>query len=303
MAVPKSMPTVIQAKTILNKTKRRDPWFLDDYTINPYSGCSFNCLYCYIRGSKYGTHMEEKLVIKENAVELLEKQLHSRAKKGQYGIIVMSSATDPYLQFEKEYELTRQLLQVILKYKFPVHIITKSDLVLRDLDIIEQIDKQAILPAELAGKLNHKAFITFSFSTIDDDIAAIFEPGATPPSLRLQTMHTVIASGFHSGVSMMPMLPYITDTAAHLDDMFRAFKDAGVHYILPATITLFGSGTSDSKTLVFRAVEKHYPHLLEKYHRLFAHGSGLPGYYNDAFYKKAASLCAQYGLKDRIAYL
>lgn len=82
------MPHEIQVKSILNKTKRRDPWFLDDYTINPYSGCSFNCLYCYIRGSKYGINMEEKTAVKTNAPELLEKQLSSRAKKGQYGFIV-----------------------------------------------------------------------------------------------------------------------------------------------------------------------------------------------------------------------
>src|ERR1700745_3506626 len=123
------MPHAIQVKTILNKTKRRDPWFLDEYTINPYSGCSFNCLYCYIRGSKYGEHMEEKLSMKTNAVELLEKQLSLRAKKNQFGFIVMSSATDSYLQIEKETQLTRKLLEVILKFRFPVHMITKSDLI------------------------------------------------------------------------------------------------------------------------------------------------------------------------------
>src|SRR6478735_6408092 len=126
------MPQPITVKSILNKTKRRDPWFLDDYTINPYSGCSFNCLFCYIRGSKYGEHMEEKLSIKSNAVELLEKQLKNRAAKNEFGFIVLSSATDPYLQFEKEEKLTRQILEVILKYRFPVHIITRSDLVTRD---------------------------------------------------------------------------------------------------------------------------------------------------------------------------
>ncbi|MCE3230060.1 MAG: radical protein, partial [Bacteroidetes bacterium] len=96
------MPQNIIVKSILNKTKSRDSWFLDDYTVNPFSGCSFNCLYCYIRGSKYGEHMEEKASIKQNAVELLDKQLSLRAKKNQYGFIVVSSATDPYLHFEKE---------------------------------------------------------------------------------------------------------------------------------------------------------------------------------------------------------
>ncbi|WP_339810542.1 hypothetical protein [uncultured Imperialibacter sp.] len=75
------MPQLIQAKTILSKPKRRDPWFLDDYTINPYSGCSFNSLFCYIRGSKYGIHMEEKLAVKQNAATLLDKALFLLARK------------------------------------------------------------------------------------------------------------------------------------------------------------------------------------------------------------------------------
>ena len=88
----------ITVKSGLNKTKRRDPWFLDDYTLNPYSGCSFNCTFCYIRGSKYGEHMEQKLAMKANLLEVLDKQLSLHARKGRYGIIVLSSATDAYLQ-------------------------------------------------------------------------------------------------------------------------------------------------------------------------------------------------------------
>lgn len=294
------MPTGITVKSILNKTRRRDLWFLDDYTINPYSGCSFNCLYCYIRGSKYGTHMEEKLSVKTNAVELLDKQLGNRAKKGQYGVIVLSSATDPYLQFEKEEQLTRQILEVILHYKFPVHVITKSDLVLRDMDLLHEIDRQAIIPADLQGKLGNGAIITFSFSTTNDDIASIFEPGATPPSLRLNTMNTVLHEGFHSGVSLMPLLPYITDTGAHLEEMFSTFKEIGVHYIFPATITLFGNDTADSKTLVLRAVAKHYPHLLEKYEQFFHSSTQMPKYYQEAFYRKTSELSSKYGLKNSI---
>ena len=107
------MPREIEVKSVLNKTKRRDPWFLDDYTINLYSSCSFNCLYCYIRGSKYGSNLEESLSVKTNAIEILDRQLFNRAKKEQYGIIVLSSATDPYLQVEKEYQLTRSALELI----------------------------------------------------------------------------------------------------------------------------------------------------------------------------------------------
>jgi DNA repair photolyase len=294
------VPQQIFSKTILNKSKRRDPWFLDDYTINPYSGCSFNCLFCYIRGSKYGEHMEEKLSIKVNAPELLEKQLSLRAKKKQHGIIVMSSATDPYLQAEKETGLTRQLLEVILKYRFPLHVITKSDLVVRDFDLLKQINEQAILPAGLEGKLSQKVFITFSFSTLDNSIAKIFEPGATAPDNRLQTLKTTLASGFLSGVSLMPLLPYISDTGEHLEKMFSTFKDVGVKYIFPSSLTLFGNETANSKTLMLRAVGKHYPHLLEKYERFFSASEQMPAYYRTALNKKMKELSRKYGLSNSI---
>src|ERR1044071_9390705 len=169
------MPLEIISKTILNKKKSPDEWFLDDYTLNPYSGCSFNCLYCYIRGSKYGIHMEEKLSVKTNAPELLEKQLQNLAKKNKYGVIVLASATDPYLQIEKDIGLTRKLLEIILKYRFPLHVITKSDLIVRDFDLLHEINRNAVLPANLHGKINYGVFITFSFSTITDPVAKIFE--------------------------------------------------------------------------------------------------------------------------------
>ncbi len=296
-------PKQVTVKTILNKTKRRDDWFLDDYTINPYSGCSFNCLYCYIRGSKYGEHMEEKLSVKKNAVELLEKQLHLRAKKNQYGIIALSSATDPYLQFEKEMGITRNILEIILKYKFPIHVITKSDLVERDFDLLEKINHEAILPLDLQNSLLQKAFITFSFSTIDDGIAKIFEPGATPPSVRLQTLKAAVENNFLSGVSLMPLLPYITDTGEQLEKMFGTFRQAGAKYIFPATLTLFGNLASDSKTMMIRAVEKHFPHLTEKYLRFFSSSNQMPAWYQSAFYEKTNQLAAKYHLPTHIPRL
>lgn len=294
------MPFEIQSKTILNKTKRRDPWFLDDYTVNPYSGCSFNCLYCYIRGSKYGEHMEEKLAVKTNAVELLDKSLANRAKKNQYGIIVLSSATDPYLQVEKEYELTKNLLEVILKHRFPVHIITKSDLVLRDFRILKEIEKAAILPEDLKEKLPKKLFITFSFSTLDDDVGKIFEPGATSPSIRLRTLKSAVESDFLSGVSLMPLLPFISDTGKNLESMFTKFSKVGAKYVFPATLTLFGDGKADSKPLVMNAIEKHYPHLTEKYKKFFGDSNKMPRYYKNAFLIKMKELSEKYNLPDRI---
>lgn len=294
------MPKEILAKSILNKTKRQDPWFLDDYTVNLYSSCAFNCLYCYIRGSKYGSNLAESLSVKTNAIELLDKQLASRAKKGQYGFIVLSSATDPYMKIEEQYQLTRQALEVILKYRFPVHVITKSALVTRDTDLLQEIDKQAILPENMKGELSNGTIVTFSFSTVDDAVGKIFEPGAPPPSQRLEALKQIARSGLLTGVSMMPMLPFISDTTESLHNMFSSFKDAGAKYVMPATITLFGNGKADSKTLIINTIRKHYPELEERYHKYFSNSNELPAYYRNAFHKKMQELKTEYNMPDRI---
>jgi DNA repair photolyase len=293
-------PNKIQSKTILNKTRRRDPWFLDDYTLNPYSGCSYNCLFCYIRGSKYGEHMERSMAVKENAVELLNKQLALRAKKNQFGIIVVSSATEPYLQVEPELQMTRKLLEVILRYRFPVHVITRSNLVTRDFDILNEINRTAILPPDLEGKLPAKAIVTFSFSTLDDNIAKIFEPGATPPSQRLMCLEETVASGFHSGVSLMPLLPYITDSEDHLDQFYSTFTKAGAKYIFPASITLFGDGQATSKTLTMRAIDKYFPELIDTYRNLFANGYQVDRNYDIALSGRISGVKKKYNIPDRI---
>jgi len=294
------MEKEILVKSVLNKTRRRDPWFLDDYTLNPFSACSFNCLYCFIRGSKYGVHMEERLSVKINALEILEKQLALRAKKKQYGIIVLSSATDPYLEIEAKYQLTRRMLELIHRYRFPVHIITKSTLVVRDFDLLQKINRDAILPEDLQSALRNKVFVTFSFSTVDDRIAKIFEPGAPGPSKRLQVLKQTLEAGLQTGVSMMPTLPYITDSEEHLEIMFNTFSQLCVNYLFPASITLFGNGPADSKTLVFRAIQKHYPDLAEKYTQLFRYSPQVPKWYTDTFNSKIRKLNELYRIPSSL---
>jgi DNA repair photolyase len=290
----------MQVKSLLNKTKRRDPWFLDDYTINPYSGCSFNCTFCYIRGSKYGENMARSMQVKDNAIEVLDRQLALRARKNQHGVIVLASATEPYLQVEPEQQLTRRILERILHYRFPVHVITRSDLVPRDFDILREINKSAIIPAELEGKLPAKAIITFSFSTLDDNIAGMFEPGATPPSKRLECLKKTIEAGFYSGVSLMPLLPYITDSESDLDRFYSTFSQVGVKYIFPAPITLFGDGPAASKTLTLRAIDKYFPRLTESYNKLFASGYQIDHNYYKAFVNRVSMVQAKYNIPDRI---
>ena len=178
----------IYVKSVLNKHKKRDSWFLDDYSINPYTGCQYNCVYCYIHGSRYGRGGE--LAVKVNSPNILEKQL-SRAKRLEgYGFISISSATEAWQPAEERYEVTRRCLEVIKKHRFPVHCLTKSPLILRDLDILEEIDERAILPDDLKI-VGRGVLITFSFSTLNPEISKIFEPGASSPLERLKALKEV----------------------------------------------------------------------------------------------------------------
>ncbi|MCD6066437.1 MAG: radical protein [Bacteroidetes bacterium] len=290
----------ITVKSVLNKKKVHDSWFLDEYTLNPYSACSFNCLFCYTQGSKYGNNMEDKVSVKTNALEVLEKQLALRAKKKQYGFIVLASATDPYLHFEKDTLLTRGMLELIHKYRFPVHMLTRSDMIQRDFDLLHRINRDSCSPSYLEGRLQDKVLVTFSFSTIEQKVADIFEPGATKIANRIDTMKASLKEGFRTGISLMPLLPFISDTKEQLHNTFALFRETGVQYVLPSTLTLFGNERGDSKWLMYRAIEKHYPQLLEKYKTWFDHSDYMPAFYHQAFMKKFEELCKKYGVKGRI---
>lgn len=289
----------IKVKSILNKHKKRDDWFLDDYSVNPYSGCSFNCIYCYIKGSKYGENMRS-LSAKINAPEILERQLKAGARKGEYGIIILSSSTEPYMQIEEKLKLTRKLLEIILKYKFPVYILTKSKLVLRDMDLLKEIDKNAILPLDLRLKLKHKAIISFSISTLDEKLARILEPGAPLPKERLESMKKCREDGFFTGVCYVLVLPFISDTEEKLDEMIKAAKEYGANYVFVGALTLFGNGSTDCKTLYFRFLEKYFPEFLSKYENLFKKSFEPPKEYQKELEERTKRLCEKYGVKYKI---
>ncbi|RLI67511.1 MAG: radical SAM protein [Candidatus Gerdarchaeota archaeon] len=294
------MVNKIQVKSILNKHKKRDDWFLDDYSVNPYSGCSFNCIYCYIRGSKYGENMAKTLSAKVNAPELLERQLSRRAKKGEYGIIALSSSTEPYMPIEERLKLTRKLLEIILKYKFPVEVATKSKLVLRDLDLLKEIDKNAIVPVDLKLKLKHGVIISFSISTLDEKLAKIVEPGAPKPIERLETMQKCKEEGFFTGICFIPVLPFLSDSEEQLEETIRTVKEYGADFIFVGGLTLFGKGPADCKTLYYKFLEEHYPELVPKYKSLYRIFFAPSKGYQKELEEKSKRLCEKNGIKNRI---
>jgi DNA repair photolyase len=289
-----------EVRSILNKHKKRDSWFLDDYSINPYEGCGFNCTYCYVHGSKYGENLAEKIVIKKDAATILDKELTNRAKKEQFGFIAVGSATDAYMQVEEEVGLTKELLQVILKHRFPVFISTKSGLIKRDIELLKQIDENAILPEDLQQNPGRGVVISFSFSTLDENLAKELEPGAPAPQKRLETLKLCRDRGFLSGVNAMPLLPHISDTDEELEKMVAAAKKYNANYILIAGLTLFGNQERDSKQLIFKFLRNHYPGLLEKYEKMYGSVFYPSWQYQDQLKKKADALCKKYSIRNSI---
>ncbi|MFQ6066631.1 MAG: radical SAM protein [bacterium] len=183
------MPKVkeVQAKSILNKSK------VFDYCVNPYTGCEHNCAYCYARlfMKRYSGHKEawgEFVDVKINAPEILEKQLR-RAKRG---IVWVSSVCDPYQPLEGKYRLTRQCLKLLVENQFPVNIQTKSALVLRDLDVLEQF---------------REIEVGFTITTDNEKVRKLFEPKASPLKARLDALEKIHTKGIRTFAFIGPILP------------------------------------------------------------------------------------------------
>ncbi len=287
-------------KSVLNKHKKRDDWFLDDYSVNPYEGCSCNCLYCYIRGSKYGENMEEKLSVKINALEVLEKQLRSRAGKGQYGIVAVGTGTDAYMHHEAQFRMTEGMLKLMLKYRFPVFISTKSTLITRDIDILKEIDRSAILPPDLKPILGRGVIVSVSISSMDERVCSMLEPGAALPSERLNTLKQLKQAGFLAGVNAIPVLPFISDSNAELEKIIAASKEHDADYILVGGLTLFGKEPADSKPLYYKFLERYDSTLLPEYERFYGNYPYPPRQYHEQLKKKATVICEKYNLRTSI---
>jgi DNA repair photolyase len=289
-----------QVKSVLNKHKKRDSWFLDDYSVNPYEGCSCNCLYCYIRGSKYGENMEEGLAVKTNALEILEKQLATRAKKEQYGFVAVGSGTDAYIHHEEKYRMTEGILGLLLKYRFPVFISTKCTMITRDIELLKAIDKTAILPEDLKDKLHRGLILSVSVSTLDEKISDMLEPGAARPLQRLELVKQLKQKGFLVGVNAIPVLPFISDTEENLEKIIAAAKEYGADYILVGGLTLFGSEKADSKTLFYKFLERYDISLLPKYQQLYGSNFYVSFQYQNQLKERANKLCKKYNIRNSI---
>lgn len=241
----------ITAKTILSDVKQPDPWFGLRYNMNLYRGCQHGCIYCDSRSECYRIEdFDNEIVIKTNAIHLLKKEI---AKKKEKGTIGLGSMNDPYMPIEMEYEMTREALEVISNHRFPVHILTKSDLIIRDMDLYKKINFVY-------------AAVSFTITTADDNLAKKIEPKAPAPSLRYKAMEKFASNGIMTGVTLMPLLPYIQDNVDNIIDIIKAAKDSGASYIIPA----FGVTLRDrQREYFYNKLEKEFPGVKERYIKKF----------------------------------
>ncbi len=249
----------VEAKSILRKQKKIESWFLTSYGMNLYRGCKHNCVYCDGRAEKYQVDGEfgEDVVVKINAINLLQRELDPKRKrtpfkKGYIG--VGGGVGDSYQPAEKKYELTRKTLQLLYEKNFPVHVLTKSTLVKRDIDILKQINKKT------------RAIVSFSFSSADDEISAIFEPGVPPPSERLETIKMFKEEGISCGMYLMPVIPFITDTREKIEETVRKACEAGIDFIIFSGMTL---KEGRQKDYFFDVLKNHYSELIVDYHNIY----------------------------------
>jgi len=241
----------IEAKSILSKLRETDTWFGITYNMNLYRGCQHGCIYCDTRSECYGIHDISAISIKKNAIQLLEKELSSRQRTK--GTIGTGSMNDPYMPLENETGLVREALQVIALWKYPVHIITKSDLVTRDSDIIKNISSTY-------------AAVSFTITSADENISRILEPHASPTTERFKAMEKIASEGIYTGITMMPLLPFINDTKENIRELLIRAKDAGASYVLP----MFGMTLrKGSREYFYQKLDEHFPGLQNKYRQTY----------------------------------
>ncbi len=244
--------------------------------------------------------MEDKLSVKINAPEVLEKQLQFRVKKQQYGFVVLSSATDAYMPVDAKFGMTKKFLELFLKYRFPVHIITKSDLILQDIDLLKKIDEQAILPDDLKISLDRGTLITFSISSLDRSITDHLEPGAISPIKRLEAMQKIKEAGFVTGLNCLPILPFISDSEEKIEEMIFTAKKYGADYVLIGGLTLLGQEEASSKTLYYKFLERYHPHLVQQYKSLYKIWPFPPKEYHENINEVVKKICAKYKIRNSI---
>jgi DNA repair photolyase len=281
-----------EAKSILRKHKKIDSWFISRYGMNLYRGCTHNCVYCDGRSEGYyveGTFGKD-VTVKVNAVDILKRELDPKRKRTPFKrsfIMVGGGVSDSYQPIEKKYELTRRTLEVVRDYDFPVHMLTKSTLIERDIDILKDINKRS------------RTIISFSFSSVDDGISAVFEPGVPPPNRRLETIKRFKDAGIVCGMFLLPVIPFVTDSPEMIEQAVSAARDAGIDFIIFGGMTL---KEGRQKDYFLNATKELYPDLAAQYQQIYSYSKwGEPSKeYSDVINLAFNAIARKYRMPMRI---
>jgi DNA repair photolyase len=284
----------LSTKSLLNRcvSARGVPF---EWTINPYRGCEFACKYCYARYThefmemRNGVDFEQKIYVKQRAAGLLRDELR-RVKPGES--IALGTATDPYQPAERRYEVTRGILEEFTRHRgYELGIVTKSNLIVRDLELLKQVAH------------SNKLSVHITITTLDIELARLLEPRAPRPDLRVEAVRTLAQAGLRVGVSCSPVVPGITDGPKDLDAIMRAAAEAGADYVFANP--LFLKPCSAAVFLPF--LDQSFPHLAENFRQRYHERAFLPAAYGKRLSQLVTRLREKYKLtradrRDRAAY-
>ena len=240
----------VQAKGILSASNG----------MNIYRGCTHGCIYCDSRSECYGiSHAFEDIEVKENAPQLLEQALRSKRKRCMIGT---GSMCDPYLHAEKELRLTRRCLEIISQYEFGVSVQTKSDLVMRDIDLLDEINRKS------------KAVVQMTLTTFDDDLCRIIEPNVCTTSRRFEVLCEMRDRGIPTVIWLCPLLPFINDTEENILGILDYARRAGC-----VGVMTFGMGLTlrdGDREYYYAALDRHFPGLKQRYISRYGNSYEIP---------------------------
>jgi len=273
----------ICAKTIVSRVQGIDTYFGLDYGMNLYRGCQHHCIYCDSRSLCYGIDdFDGEVLIKTNAIDLLRDELSRKRRKG---IIGTGSMHDAYMPLEEKVGLTKRALEVIAEFGFGVHVVTKSDLVLRDIPILKKISRY------------HTAAVSLTITTIDDELSKKIEPGAPPTSARFRALKELSNAGIETRIALMPTLPFIEDTEENVVAIVEEAHRCGVQAIVP----WFGMSMRDRQRAYFYAkLDALFPGLKDRYIETFGENYNCPSPNADALYQRFHVLCTQHGIATSV---
>ncbi len=255
--------------------------------MNLYRGCQHGCIYCDARSRCYQMHHPfEDIEVKENALELLEGELRRKRKPCMLGTGAMS---DPYMPLEEDFQMTRKFLELTLKHGFGATLLTKSDLVLRDLDLLKQINDQT------------KAVVQMTLTTADEGLCRILEPGVCGTARRMEVLEECRQRGIPTVVWLCPIVPFLNDTEANIHSLLASCADAGVKGIIH-----FGMGMTlreGNREYFYAKLDKFFPGLKRQYIRTYGNAYECPSPRARELEAVFRQDCERYGLwhdNDRI---